>query len=305
MAKVIPFAPMPVGVLKRMSAPFMRYGAGFSKIMPGLKNKLESAGIDVDEREYGAIMVFLTIFYFAFFTLLFSMVFIRIGPIESLPKELQTGAGPIILGVIGGIVMGMMMFVQMIMYPTMLVRKKGRDLERNLVFALRATLVQLKSGVSLFDCMNTVAKGNYGAVSSEFGRAVDKMNTGTPVDETLEQMAERNPSHFFRKALWQMVNGMKAGADVSSVMSETVASMLREQKIAISRYGSQLKLLSLMYMMIGVIMPALGLTFLIVLGSFPQIKIDEMMFWALLALITVMQFMYVGIIKSRRPNIIG
>ena len=294
-----------MSVLKRMSAPFLRYGASFSKMLPGLKMKLEAVGIDADQREYAAIMLFLVVFYFGFFTIMFTILFMKMPPPDFLPPDLKNEIGAAILGLLVGVVVGSMMFVQVMMYPTMLVRKKVRELERNLVFALRAILIQLKSGVSLFDSMNAIAKGDYGAVSTEFRRAIDKMNTGTVVEDALEEMADRNPSPYFRKAMWQIVNGMKAGADISSILSETVATMLREQKIAISRYGSQLKILSLMYMMIGVIIPALGLTFLIVLGSFPQITIDESTFWILLAAVTVMQFMYVGIIKSRRPNIIG
>jgi len=301
MARIIPFAPMPTSVLKRMSAPFTPYAVRFGWTFPALGLRLRQADIEVDEREYAAIMLFLSVFYFLFFTLAATLIFFRL----ELDGALQVGLPFWALGIGIGVLMGLMMFIQVIMYPTLLVRKKTRGVEKNLVFALRAILVQLKSGVSLFDGMNTIAGGEYGAISTEFRKAVDKINTGTPAEETLEEMAENNPSPFLRKALWQIVNGMKAGADVSSVLSETVASMLREQKIAISRYGSQLKILSLMYMMIGVIVPALGLTFLIVLGSFPQISIGEMTFWIMLAAIVVVEFMYIGIIKSRRPNIIG
>jgi len=84
-------------------------------------------------------------------------------------------------------------------------------------------------------------------------------------------MSDRNPSRYLRKALWQIVNGMNAGADTSNVLQETVKSMIREQKLAITSYGSQLRILSLMYMMIGVIMPALGVTLLIILFTFPMV----------------------------------
>ncbi len=301
MARIIPFAPMPMSMLKRASSPFIRYAFGFSRMFPNLGAKLDAADIEADEREYAAIMLFLTVFYFVFFTVASTLIFYRLQLDQALQVALPFWA----LGLCVGLLMGFMMVVQVLVYPTLLLRKKVRSLERNLVFALRAILIQIKSGVSLFDGMATIANGEYGAVSTEFKKAVDKINTGTPAEEALEDMAEKNPSPFFRKVLWQIVNGMKAGADISSVLAETVASMIREQKIAISRYGSQLKILSLMYMMLGVIVPALGVTFLIVLGSFPQIKIDEFTFWVMLLLVVVTEFMYVGIIKSRRPTIIG
>ena len=55
-----------------------------------------------------------------------------------------------------------------------------------------------------------------------------------------------------------------------------------------------------MYMMVGVVIPSLGLTFLIILSSFPKIQINESMLWILLGLIILMNFMYLGI-KSQRP----
>ena len=64
-------------------------------------------------------------------------------------------------------------------------------------------------------------------------------------------------------------------------------------------------MLSLIYMMMGVIMPAMGLTLLIVMSSFPQIKIVNEMFWGLLAAVIIMQFMYLGFLKSKRPNLLG
>ena len=291
--RIIPFAPVPLETLKAMSAPFVRYSDIFIKMFPKFGLSLQQAELDTDEREYAAIIIFLTLFYFLFFTLLFTILL----------SKFTTQF--LLLGPTIGLIMGFLMFVQVTVYPKMLVRKKVRSIERNLVFALRTILIQIKSGVSLFDSMQMIVRGNYEALSNEFRKTVDAINTGTPEEIALADMAERNPSPFVRKIVWQIVNGMKAGANVTSVLSETVASMMREQKIAITRFSSALRVLSLMYMMIGVIVPALGITFLIVLGSFPQIKLGEWMFWGMLGAITVVEFMYIGIIKSRRPNIIG
>ncbi len=259
MVKIIPFAPMPTQALKALTLPFKRFSANTGKIFPNLKNELEQSELGFDEREYGAIMIFLVLFYTAFFSCMVSLLLSRITP-----DFLALGIGI-------GLVMGLMMLFQAIMYPKILVRKKVRDLEKSLVFALRAILVQLKSGVGLFDSMTMVAKGDYGAISVEFKKAIDAINTGTPEQDALQDMSDRNPSPYLRKSLWQIVNGMNAGADISDILAETVSSMIREQRLAINSYGSQLRVLSLMYMMIGVIMPALGVTLLIILFTFPMV----------------------------------
>ncbi len=259
MAKIIPFAPVPLPILRTMTAPLMRFTTNFDKVFPNLKKSLDQAELGFDEKEYGALMLFLVGFYGIF-----------VGGLATLVLSRMT-EDFLVMGVGISIFMAVMIFVQMIMYPTLIVRTRVKNIEKNLVFAMRAILVQLKSGVSLFDSMTMVSRGQYGVVGEEFQKAIDAINTGTPEQIALEEMSEKNPSPYLRKSIWQIVNGMNAGGDISDILGETVRSMIREQKLAITKYGSQLRVLSLMYMMIGVIMPALGVTLLIILFTFPMV----------------------------------
>ena len=67
MPKVIPFAPMPLPILKAMSSPFMRFSSNTGRIFPHLGHTLKQAELGMNEREYGAIMIFLVLFYAVFF----------------------------------------------------------------------------------------------------------------------------------------------------------------------------------------------------------------------------------------------
>ena len=79
--------------------------------------------------------------------------------------------------------------------------------------------------------------------------------------------------------------------------------MTNEQKVLIRKYGSQLNPLAMMYMMIDVIIPSLGITFLIIFSSFSGIPVSETMFWLILVSVAFFQFSFIGIIKSRRPSV--
>lgn len=291
-SETIPFSFIPASTLKKISKRFHGIGAIVAKAFPYLENDLQNAEIPYSVEDYGAIAVILAFFYFVLCGIAFSLIASRFFPERA-----------VLMGVTAGGIIAFLILVQVTMYPKMKVRKKVREIERNLVFALRTMLVQLSSGVALFDAMNMIAEGSYGALSKEFKKAIDEINTGTAEEEALQKIAEKNPSLFFRRSLWQIVNGMKAGADVSQLMNELVSTMVREETIQIRGYGSDLRMLSLMYMMIGVIIPALGLTLLIMISSFPVIKLGELMFWGLLIGVIVGQFMYMGIIKSKRPNL--
>lgn len=302
---IIPFAPFPIKTLKRISEPFEGLGYRLLKLFSSLENDLSTSGLMLSVEEYGAIIAFSFFFYSLIFSILmvtvlskFVFTFSKIGSII-VPHF-------VLLGILIGIVIGFLVVVQMIAYPNIRTRKRVRDIEKNLVFALRTILVQLKSRVSLFDSLYMIASTNrYGQLSIEMKKAVDKINTGVDEEDALQELAVNNPSPYLRKALWQIVNGMKAGADVSDILTESVSSMTREQQIEIEKYGNSLKILSLVYLMMGVIIPALGLTFLIVIGSFPKMNISEIMFWGLLGGIILAQFMFVGLMKSKRPNLMS
>ncbi len=290
----IPFNPFPMPLLLKISENFGGLGFKVSKAFPTLDLELQQAEIHYSAKEYGSMMVVISAFYFLAGALIAGLICIRLAP------KLTIFAAPTF-----GALAAIMIFAQLTVFPKIKVKKKVRDVEKHLVFALRTILIEIKSSVTLFDALQTIAIGNFGEISKEVKKTIEKIATGTIEDEALDELAVRNPSLFFRRAIWQIVNGLKAGADISSVLSTIVGSLANEQKTQVKLYGAALKLLSLVYMMIGVIVPALGLTLLIILSTFPQIKIQEIYFWVMLALLIVGQFMYLGMIKSKRPNLIG
>jgi pilus assembly protein TadC len=301
----LPFVPFPAKTAIQMSKPFAGLGNKVEKMFPFLKTDLEMASIQIKVKDYTSVIVFIFIFYFIIFAALISVVlskllisFSKIGTIV-IPHSL-------ILGITLGIVVGILFAVQMIAYPKIMIKKRVREIDSNLVFALRAMLVQIKGGVSLFNALSMISNSKrFGELGVELKKAVDKITTGTSEDVALREVASKNPSNYLRKVIWQITNGLKAGADISDVLSESVSTIVREQQIEIQKYGSSLRILSLMYLMLGVIIPALGITFLIVIGSFPKIEMGEIVFWAMLGALLLAEFMFLGIMKSKRPNLMS
>ena len=145
--------------------------------------------------------------------------------------------------------------------------------------------------------MVSISGGNYGYVSEEFKRVVKEVSSGISMEASLERVALENPSLDFRRSIWQLSNGMKAGSDIRSVINSIAESISTEQRISIRRYGAQLNPLTLVYMMLSVILPSLGITFLIVLSSFSGFSVSERIFWIILVVLALFQFMFLGIIR--------
>ncbi|HLC36099.1 MAG TPA: type II secretion system F family protein [archaeon] len=288
----IPFVPIPFPVLKRLVAPFTGVGSIISETLFFLDIQLKQANIKIDKNVYGAIIFFVFFLYFIVFTLIFLAI------------TFFSGNEGFILSPIVGFFFSAIVAVQLISYPSIIVKRRVREIEANLIFALRTVLIQLRAGVPLFDSIKTIASGNFGAISHVFKKAIEKIQTGENEEQVLQDLASENPSWFFRRTIWQLVNGLKTGANVADVLQEIISSMNSAQSVQIQEYGGSLRFFSLIYMMLGVIIPAIGITFLILISSFPQVQITEMFYLVFLVVLVLGQVMFLGAVKSKRPTLL-
>ncbi len=289
----IPLLPLPYKKVVRLSDKFLGIGETLSVLFPSLEFDLEESGFDIAPRRWMSISFFTSFFYFSFiFAILLVTTF-------AAKVELQRAIG---VSFMAGAGIGTGTFLFLAFYPKLMSQRKVKNIEKNLPYMLHHMLVQIRAGVPLYDTLVSVAKSDYGVLSNEIRKVVNEINTGKSEAEALEKITRNTPSFFFRRVMWQVINALKSGADIGSTMKEIVENMSVEQKVAIKRYGSQLNPLALMYMLFAVIYPTLGITFLLVLATFTGILLNlELILIGITATLVIFQFMFVGLIKSRRP----
>ena len=200
---------------------------------------------------------------------------------------------------------GFIAFAQLT-YPRVYFNRKQKELEINLMPALEDMLVQLNSGVPLFDILVNISSSDYGEISNEFKRAVKKINAGMPQVEVLEQLGEKNSSIYFRRTLWQISNGMKSGSDISEVIKGSLRLLSEEQIIQIQNYGNKLNPLIMFYMLMTIILPALAITFLTIISSMIGLSknLTIIVYIGLFATAIFIQIMFLGAIRSARPTLL-
>ncbi len=193
-----------------------------------------------------------------------------------------------------------------IVYPRIYFLRKQKNIEKNLISALEDMLVQLSSGIPLFNILVNISSASYGELSGEFKKAVRKINAGIPQIEVLEELAEKNPSQFFRRTLWQISSGMKAGSDISIVIRDSIKILNEEQIIQIQNYGNKLNPLIMFYMLITIILPALAITFLTIIASMINLEknLTIIIYIVLFVFVVLIQIMFLGAIRSARPSLV-
>jgi len=286
----------PLEKARHFSNNFLFIGRFLSKIMFSLKYDLEKAEIDIDPANYClAAFISATIYglMFVFVGLAFGIIIL---------KEISLFTFLIMFGFSFFAFIGSLFFH--LLYPKIAARQLASLVDQELLFSLRTLLIQLSSGISLFEAMNSIARSNYGQVSREFGQVVKDINTGLSESAALERLAFRTKSEILKKSVWQIITTMKSGGSVVSALNSEVVDLNAQQVEVIKNYSAELNLWTLIYLIIAAAMPSLGITFLVIASSIggSGIGVEAVVLIAFLA--AIIQVAMIFMIKTKVPKVI-
>jgi flagellar protein FlaJ len=289
----IPFTFEDIEVLKKKSKFFPSKIKRVKK--SSLEETLKNLGLNLTREEYIGICYRAVIYCFIFFYIL--------GTIMLFLFKIKYFY---LYSIIIAFMFSIFIFFSQQIYPKIYLSGKQREIEKNLISALEDILIQLNSGIPLFNIMANISDGDYGTLSLEFKKAVKKINAGVPEADALNEIGKQNPSIFFRRTLWQISNGMNAGSDMSIVIKDSIKALNDEQMIQIQTYGNRLNPLIVLYMLLAVIIPALSVTFLTIISSMVNLagQMTMLLFIAVFVFDVLFQIMFLGLIKSRRPSLL-
>ncbi len=289
----IPFAiSRDLEILKRRSKRFMK----FTSPKPNkIDDYLKDTGANINRRQYLAVCYR----FFSFNLLSLSVILTSILGLAGANMFYYYGLGAAFL------ISGFMLANQM-NYPRSFSINKARNIERNLISVLQDMLVQLNSGVPIFRILVNISESEYEQVSEEFKKITKEISAGISQIDALEKYGKLTNSRYFKRVLWQLSNGMRAGSDMGVVIKEGIKSLSDEQAIQIQSYGGKLNPLIMFYMLIAIILPSLAITFLIIISSILSASesMVKLMFFGIFGFVLFVQMMFLGIIKSRRPSLL-
>lgn len=282
---------MPQKSAQMFAHPFLKLSAKVAKKSRFLEKDLYKLESEVTATSYLSMVLLNAAFYFVIAGMLSFAVLYRVQNPDAVLWSLAAGAAS-----------SATILLFSLVYPRWLVRKKVRLIDRDLLFAARHLRIQTTSGAPLFDSLVSASHG-YGEISVEFEKIVTRVQAGENLADALEDSALRNPSHYYNRILWQVSNAVKAGTDIGPVLSDIVDFLAEEQRIEMRNYGAQLNTLAIMYLMACIIVPTISLIFMMVISSFIDVPITDTVFLFILAALIFVQYMFIGLIESRRPAV--
>ena len=254
-----------------------------------LKLKLKQAGME-DKPEDFIKKTFISAFYMT--TGLVVALFLVLAKLEVL-KGIMFLIIPIIFA---------MMFLYMLKLPELKISRKEKEISSEIIFAGRFIIIELESGVPLYNAMVNVSK-NFRIIGQYFREITDKVDLGTSMEDALNEAVEFVPSNDLRKILWQIINSIRTGSEISKSLYSVMDQVTKDQINEVNKYGKKLNPLAMFYMIVAVILPSLGMTMLIILSSFIKFQLSLTVLIALAGFLGFVQFMFIGVVKFSRPPI--
>jgi len=281
---------------KKLSERYLFIGRFLSKIIFSLKYDLQKAEIDIDVERY----CLASLISAGLYGLMFVFVGMAFGTI------ITRSFGPLTVGIMG--VASLSAFVSTLffhlIFPKLASFQLASMIDQDLLFALRTMLIQLSSGLSLFEAMKNISKSNYGQVSAEFSLAIRDINSGTSETSALEKLAFRTKSDVLKKTVWQIITTTKSGGSIVNALNSQVETLVVQQMDAIKSYSAELNLWTLVYLIIAAAMPSLGITFLVIASSIGGSGIGVEAVILIIVMSIAIQLAMILLIRAKVPKVV-
>ncbi|MBS1266970.1 MAG: hypothetical protein MAG795_00940 [Candidatus Woesearchaeota archaeon] len=186
--------------------------------------------------------------------------------------------------------------------PKAYIKRREKDISRNILFATRYLLVKIDSGEPLFNAM-IKASNTYGVGGTYFKEIVDEINLGKSIEKAIEDAINYNTNHEFQLVLHQILNSLKTGVNITTSLRKLLEEITKQQQIEIKAYSKKLNSVVLMYLIVACVLPSLGISMFIIFSSMINIVLNFTTLLMIVFFIALIQLIFISIIKSIRPAV--
>lgn len=286
----------PIENARKFSERYLFIGRFLSRIIFSLKYDLQKSEINIDPERYCLASLISALMY--------SIMFIFVGMAFGAIITRELGITTIIIMIILSISAFVGMLVFHLFYPKLASFQLAGLVDQDLLFALRTMLIQLSSGISLFETIKSISKSNYGQVSKEFSIVVRDVNSGMSETEALEKLVFRTKSEVLKKTAWQMITTLRSGGSIVSALQSQVEALVAQQMDSIKAYSAELNLWTLVYLIVAAAVPSLGITFLVIASSIGGSGIGPEAVILIALLSMIIQMSMIMLIRSKVPKVV-
>jgi Flp pilus assembly protein TadB len=259
---------------------FTNYIRGIVQRHPELKNKLKKAASKQTPFQYVFQSIVLTM------GSLFSLYLISFLVFKD---DLFTLA----IVLLGDTLFGLVIYQFWFSSLDVQIRKEARELDADILFVSEYFLVSLESGLPLGNSIQNLSRlerpgGKF------FKKVFTEFNTGKDLEQALEEGANNCPSSDMKVLLRRLKDSLEIGVDLKQILINFIEESSEKKIVEIRSYSKKLNPLVMMYLLLGIVIPSLGITFFILGASFLSITPDFLRIILILVFLVMFAFQYIA-----------
>ena len=160
------------------------------------------------------------------------------------------------------VILVLLIGLYMLYLPKIKKSQNTSDISKELPYALRQMVTELRSGKGLHDTMVSIANSNYGSLSSEFFRALEEIKYGENTEKALINMSKRVNSKALDRVVRQIIGTLKTGGNLSNNLNIIAEDLSHDLQIKLKDYSQKLNAFIMIYTFLAILGPVILLIML-------------------------------------------
>ena len=178
-------------------------------------------------------------------------------------------------------------------YVDVQIRRYARELDSDLLFVSEFFLVSLESGLPLGNAIQRIAK-----LDRPGGRFFHKVfmdfKTGKDLEKALEDASVYSASDSLKILLKRLKDSLNIGVDLRVVLANFIEESSEKKIQDIRAYSKRLNPVIMMYLVLGVVLPSLGVTFFILAAALLEISAEMLKYILIFIFLIMFGFQYIS-----------
>lgn len=136
-----------------------------------------------------------------------------------------------LVAIVAAILSFMLVWLLLWMLLNLLVDKRSSSIEKVLPDLLSMIAQNMSAGMTPYNALWVAARPEFGALADEIQKVARDTLTGTPLETALLNMSKRVKSNKLRRTVKLMIQGMRSGGELPTVLQEIARDIRTEQNL--------------------------------------------------------------------------
>ncbi|MEM4295707.1 MAG: type II secretion system F family protein [Candidatus Anstonellales archaeon] len=219
----------------------------------------------------------------------------------SISIYLYFGPQSIFITIISFFYLFLFVFIFGLAYPRAKIVDLSKSIDKDLSILLSDIIIQLKSGVLLYDALVSAGTANYGLASKKINEMIRKISQGYSERAAMQELALTIRSEFMKTTMWRIVSSLRIGGNVVYLLDAITKTVKEYNEREMKMYIDLINIGLMFFLLLGVVLPSIAIISGLIILSASGIPFSVHLLIAIYASSLVLQLFIIGYISVSKP----